>query len=112
MKVVRVLILTALCLTASYLSAAPAFAWYWPVLGFGPGTPGAPLNGAGGPSTILPGTAEWALQTTPAARLILPGYSYGESAFKNFAAVGRVPSLTGPGFGFPCSFSSGNVYMG
>ena len=115
MKVVRALIIAAVCLAAASLVSPPAFAWYWPILGFGPGSPGSPPPTYTGPGTILPGTPQWACQPMTAAQLVLPGYAYGASAFKNYAGVGCVPSLCSACFGFPNLSGgdrAGNVYFG
>ncbi len=103
MKVVRILIVAIIC---ALLASLPAQAWSWPIFGFGPG-PGAPLAKGPLPSSILPGTFEWALQPACPARLVLPGYSYGIDAFQGNVVFGLIPSfgcptisLTGgPGFG-------------
>jgi hypothetical protein len=107
MKVVSVLIVAIICVVAISLAPLPALAWSWPIFGFGPG-PGAPLAKGPVPSSILPGTFEWALQPECPARLVLPGYSYGIDAFRGNVGFGLLPSfgcpiisLTGgPGFGY------------
>ncbi|HTY90191.1 MAG TPA: hypothetical protein VMC84_03355 [Methanocella sp.] len=85
------MIIVSICLAAASMAAAPAFAWDWPIMGFGPGA-GAPLTNGPLPSTILPGTIEWAYQPGCAAQLVLPGYTYGRDAFSGNVGVGPVPS--------------------
>jgi hypothetical protein len=79
MKVARALILSAICIVAASLLAAPAFAWLWPVFGFsGPGL-GFPAFGTGisiANNSIAPpqpGTPEWGFSIPTEAQPVLPG---------------------------------------
>jgi hypothetical protein len=73
MRFMRAFALAAICFIVFF--PAPAFAWYWPVLGFGGPCSGSPF--VGGPSPILPGTPEWFLQPTFGAQIVPFGYPYG-----------------------------------
>lgn len=75
MKFMRALIMAAICCMLFSSATGPAFAWFWPILGDAGPCPGSPF--VGGPSPILPGTPEWALQPTYGARLFPFGYPYG-----------------------------------
>ena len=107
MKVVSVLIVAIIYVVVVLLASLPAQAWSWPIFGFGPG-PGAPLARGPLPSSILPGTFEWALQPECPAQLVLPGYSYGINAFQGNVGFGLVPS-----FGCPIvSLPGGSLFGG
>jgi len=100
MKVGRILVLMIMCTALAGSAAAPAFAWYWPIFGFGPGA-GAPAANGPLPSSILPGTIEWASQPECSAQLVLPGYTYGLDAFSGDIAVGPAPLYNGPIIALP-----------
>lgn len=75
MRIIKALMLAAIGLIVITLASTPAFAWYWPILGFSGPAQGSPI--VGGPATILPGTPEWALQPSCGAQLVPIGYPYG-----------------------------------
>jgi len=70
MRIIIALAFAAIGLIVISLAAAPAFAWYWPIMGFS-------NNIQGGPATVLPGTPEWASQPSYGAQLVPIGYPYG-----------------------------------
>jgi hypothetical protein len=96
MRLMKAFVLAAVCFII--FSSAPAFAWNWPILGFGGPCPGF----VGGPSPILPGTPEWALQPTCGAQLLPFGYPYG--TIQGSLNVGFMPL-----FGGPCPGGSGLI---
>lgn len=103
---IAIFITTIVLLIATALSTMPAFAWYWPILGFGPGLCPPPDYGIV-PSPILPGGFEWENLPSGPAHLVAPGYTYGMSAFlNNRICFNRIPI-----FGFP-SMVPGNVNFG
>lgn len=103
MRFIRAFMLTSICLAGFSWGAAPAFAWYWPIMGdIGP-CPGSPC--VGGASPILPGTPQWALQPTCGAYLLPFGYPYG--AIQGCLSFGITPP-----FGFPCSGFPGTTGPG
>ena len=94
MRFIRALALAAICFIAYSAGVAPAIAWYWPILGEAGPCTGSPF--IGGPSPILPGTFEWALQPACGAQILPLGYPYGViQGSLNFGFT--------PPFGFSCS---------
>ncbi len=102
MKAIRAFIIVVIFLLAMSVAASPALAWYWPIMGFSSGW-GMPSISPGGPTTVLPGTPEWAVQTTLGASLVPWGYPYGQiQGSLNFGlapAFGSSCSGFGDGFG-------------
>ena len=97
MKLVRILIFSAICLVGISLVAAPVFAWWWPIFGFsGPGlgfSDSVTGTGIGSAAAApLPGTPEWGLSPISRAVPVLPGYPYyGKYPFHgniNFGSMG------------------------
>jgi hypothetical protein len=96
MELIRAVALAAICFIV--FSPSMAFAWYWPILG-----EASPCSGlVGGPSPIVPGTAEWALQPPCGAQILPFGYPYG--AIRGSLSFGITPP-----FSFSCSGFSGTT---
>ena len=101
-----IFIATIMLLIVAALSTVPAFAWYWPILGFGPGPCPPPSYGIA-PSPILPGGFEWENLPSGPAHPVAPGYTYGMSAFlNNRICFNRIPI-----FGVP-SMAPGDMNFG
>lgn len=100
MKFMRALIMAAICFMVFSSTMAPAFAWFWPILGNAGPCSGSPF--VGGPSPILPGTAEWALSPTYGAQLFPLGYPYGVingNLEFGFASPGALGTISFDGYG-------------
>ncbi|HTY90194.1 MAG TPA: hypothetical protein VMC84_03370 [Methanocella sp.] len=84
MKFTRIAVVAAVVICTALQLVAPAFGWYWPIMGFSTGF--AP-NLAPGPhlpspqDQMLPGTTQWGYPPIDRAQMVSPGAAYGPHPF-------------------------------
>ena len=95
MKVVRALIIVAVILIVTLSVVVPAFAWYFPILGFTNPCAGYPLQGF----KPVPGSPQWPyFPDSGRGETVLPGSAYCPIHGRlNFGS--RLPFATGPAAG-------------